>query len=187
MPDHSSPAKILLTSNRRSNLTLDLHCPSLQVVSSQGLKNFSRVRTALEEHYFTHSSKTFQFLAICLLLLVGELRREITQLMKSIPWPVFRDIASASIGPRSSLATGPEELEASKWELEEDTERFIQAAEVGIALVWWRVEDLILCPRKSSNRTRGPPIMFSYSPQAFRMEEWKTQIPRLLLQPLYRA
>jgi leukotriene-A4 hydrolase len=55
--------------------------------------------------------------------------------MKSIPLPVFRDIASASIGPRSSLATGPEELEASKWELEEDTERFIQAAEVRIALV----------------------------------------------------
>jgi leukotriene-A4 hydrolase len=41
-----------------------------------------------------------------------------------------RDIASAAIGPRSSLATGPEELESAKWELEADTERFIQAAEV---------------------------------------------------------
>lgn len=47
----------------------------------------------------------------------------------------IRDIATASIGPRSSLATGPEELEASKSELEEDTEHFIQAAEVNNALV----------------------------------------------------
>lgn len=41
------------------------------------------------------------------------------------------DIATASIGPRSVVATGPEEIQGSKWELEADTERFIQAAEVG--------------------------------------------------------
>lgn len=40
------------------------------------------------------------------------------------------DIATASIGPRSTVATGPEELKDAKWELEEDTERFIQTAEV---------------------------------------------------------
>ena len=40
------------------------------------------------------------------------------------------DIAMASIGPRSLVATGPEELCDAKWELEEDTERFILAAEV---------------------------------------------------------
>lgn len=40
------------------------------------------------------------------------------------------DIAMASIGPRSTVAAGPEELQGAKWELEEDTERFIQAAEV---------------------------------------------------------
>ena len=45
-----------------------------------------------------------------------------------------RDIATASIGPRSTIATGPEELQESKWELELDTERFIQAAEVHLAL-----------------------------------------------------
>ena len=44
------------------------------------------------------------------------------------------DIATASVGPRSTVATGPEEIQASKWELEEDTERFIQAAEVRIAM-----------------------------------------------------
>ncbi|KAI9879447.1 MAG: hypothetical protein M1830_008494 [Pleopsidium flavum] len=40
------------------------------------------------------------------------------------------DIATASIGPRSTVATGPEEIGASKWELEADTEKFIQTAEV---------------------------------------------------------
>lgn len=68
---------------------------------------------------------------------------------EGITWPLrpiylygVRDIATASIGPRSSLATGPEELEAAKWELEEDTEHFIQAAEVYIALVDKKVADL---------------------------------------------
>ena len=42
----------------------------------------------------------------------------------------FRDIATASIGPRSVVATGPGELEACQWEVEPDTERFIQIAEV---------------------------------------------------------
>ena len=40
------------------------------------------------------------------------------------------DIATASIGPRSLVATGPEELKDAKWELEDDTERFLKAAEV---------------------------------------------------------
>ncbi len=40
------------------------------------------------------------------------------------------DIATASVGPRSLVATGPEEIQASKWEFEADTERFIQTAEV---------------------------------------------------------
>ncbi|MCJ1328022.1 hypothetical protein MMC10_004697 [Thelotrema lepadinum] len=39
------------------------------------------------------------------------------------------DIATASIGPRSVVAAGPEELCAAKWELEDDMERFIEAAE----------------------------------------------------------
>ena len=43
------------------------------------------------------------------------------------------DIAMASIGPRSVVATGPEELCASKWELEDDMERFIEAAEVNVS------------------------------------------------------
>lgn len=40
------------------------------------------------------------------------------------------DIATAPIGPRSVVATGPGEIQDAKWEFEEDMERFIQAAEV---------------------------------------------------------
>ena len=40
------------------------------------------------------------------------------------------DLAIASIGPRSLVATGPEEIVAAKWEFEADTERFLRAAEV---------------------------------------------------------
>lgn len=36
------------------------------------------------------------------------------------------DLASASVGPRSTVWTGPEELKASQWEFEKDTEAFIQ-------------------------------------------------------------
>lgn len=44
------------------------------------------------------------------------------------------DIASTSIGPSSQVATGPEELAAAKWELEDDMERFIEVAEVSYSL-----------------------------------------------------
>ena len=40
------------------------------------------------------------------------------------------DISCTAIGPRSSLWTGPDELEICQKELEGDTEKFIKAAEV---------------------------------------------------------
>ena len=100
----------------------------------------------------------------------------------------IRDIATASIGPRSSLATGPEELEASKWELEEDTEHFIQAAEVYIALINKTNEGgFDFFSRESFYHTCGLPTMFSCFPQAFPMAEWRTRILRLLRLLLYLA
>lgn len=39
------------------------------------------------------------------------------------------DLASASIGPRSIVVTGPEELSGAKWELENDMEHFLEVAE----------------------------------------------------------
>ena len=44
------------------------------------------------------------------------------------------DIAKAPIGPRSVVATGPKELKAAQWELEESTERYIETVEVCIAV-----------------------------------------------------
>ena len=40
------------------------------------------------------------------------------------------DIAKAPIGPRSVVATGPKELKAAQWELEESTEKYIETVEV---------------------------------------------------------
>ena len=44
------------------------------------------------------------------------------------------DISRATIGPRSSVWTGPDELENCQKELEGDTEKFIQAAEVSTGM-----------------------------------------------------
>lgn len=44
------------------------------------------------------------------------------------------DIAKAPIGPRSVVATGPKELKAAQWELEESTEKYIKTVEVSTVL-----------------------------------------------------
>ena len=59
------------------------------------------------------------------------------------------NIAKATIGPRSCVATNPEKLGAAKWELEEHTERFLQAAEKvvrGVPYVWSAYNVLVLPP-----------------------------------------
>jgi leukotriene-A4 hydrolase len=59
------------------------------------------------------------------------------------------DIATAAIGPRSLVATGPEELEASKWEFEEHMEPYLQAAEKTLQTVpyaWTTYNVLVLPP-----------------------------------------
>ncbi|KAK5172421.1 hypothetical protein LTR04_005561 [Oleoguttula sp. CCFEE 6159] len=56
------------------------------------------------------------------------------------------DLASASIGPRSTVWTGPEELQAAKWELEESTETFIQAAEMIVYPYAWTTYNVLVLP-----------------------------------------
>lgn len=59
------------------------------------------------------------------------------------------DIQTASIGPRSKVATGPDELKAAQWELGGDMEAFIEAAESLIPSVpyaWGTYNVLILPP-----------------------------------------
>lgn len=40
------------------------------------------------------------------------------------------DIVEATVGPRSVVATSPDKLQECQWELEADTERFIDTIEV---------------------------------------------------------
>ncbi|KAL8906049.1 MAG: hypothetical protein Q9207_002279 [Kuettlingeria erythrocarpa] len=71
---------------------------------------------------------------------------------QSIPIPSYLfalasgDIATAPIGPRSVVATGPEELDASRWELEADTEHFIQVAEKFVYDYAWTAYNVLVLP-----------------------------------------
>lgn len=56
------------------------------------------------------------------------------------------DLASASIGPRSTVWTGPEELKASQWEFEHDTEAYIQAAEKIVYPYAWTTYNVLVLP-----------------------------------------
>lgn len=67
-----------------------------------------------------------------------------------------RDISEAAIGPRSIVATSPDKLQECQWELEADTEKFINAIEVrGIDCL----VELADSRRKSSIPTCGANIM----------------------------
>jgi leukotriene-A4 hydrolase len=57
------------------------------------------------------------------------------------------DLASASIGPRSTVWTGPEELTDCQWEFEADTEAYIQTAEkIVYPYAWTQYNVLVLPP-----------------------------------------
>jgi leukotriene-A4 hydrolase len=71
---------------------------------------------------------------------------------QEIPMPSYLfaiasgDIATASVGPRSLVSTGPEELSAAKWELEADTEKFIEVAEKLIYPYQWTQYNVLVLP-----------------------------------------
>jgi leukotriene-A4 hydrolase len=71
---------------------------------------------------------------------------------QGIPMPSYLfaiasgDIATASIGPRSLVSTGPEELSDAKWELEADTEKFIEVAEKLIFPYQWTQYNVLVLP-----------------------------------------
>ncbi|MCJ1389402.1 hypothetical protein MMC18_002259 [Xylographa bjoerkii] len=92
----------------------------------------------------------------------------------ALPFPLYpantcqlikdSDIATASIGPRSSVATGPEELSDAKWELEEDMERFIQTAEKIIQTnpyAWTTYNVLVLPPSFPYGGMENPVFTFA--------------------------
>ncbi|KXT07826.1 hypothetical protein AC579_9689 [Pseudocercospora musae] len=71
---------------------------------------------------------------------------------QEIPMPSYLfalasgDLASASIGPRSTVWTGPQELKASQWEFEKDTEAYIQAAEKIVYPYAWTTYNVLVLP-----------------------------------------
>ncbi|KAK5111638.1 hypothetical protein LTR62_004742 [Meristemomyces frigidus] len=71
---------------------------------------------------------------------------------QKIPMPSYLfalasgDIACASIGPRSTVWTGPEELTGSQWEFEADTEAYIQAAEKIVYPYAWTTYNVLVLP-----------------------------------------
>ncbi|KAJ9615028.1 Leucyl aminopeptidase yscIV [Cladophialophora chaetospira] len=56
------------------------------------------------------------------------------------------DIATAKVGPRSIVATGPDELKECKWELEEDTEKFLKAGESLVYPYAWGEYNVLVLP-----------------------------------------
>jgi leukotriene-A4 hydrolase len=82
----------------------------------------------------------------------GEAGTLLYSFYQEIPMPSYLfaiasgDIATASIGPRSVVSTGPEELSAAKWELEADTEKFIEVAEKLIYPYQWTQYNVLVLP-----------------------------------------
>jgi leukotriene-A4 hydrolase len=65
------------------------------------------------------------------------------------------DIVTAPIGPRSTVATGPDELKESQWELKEDMERFMEVAEsIVFPYKWGQYNVLVLPPSFPYGGTR---------------------------------
>ncbi|RDA93652.1 hypothetical protein CP533_4865 [Ophiocordyceps camponoti-saundersi (nom. inval.)] len=56
------------------------------------------------------------------------------------------DIATAPIGPRSLVATGPNELADCKWELEQDMEKFMDVAEKLVFPYKWGQYNVLVLP-----------------------------------------
>ena len=56
------------------------------------------------------------------------------------------DIVTAPIGPRSVVAAGPNEIEASKWELERDMEKFMEIAENLVFPYRWGAYNVLVLP-----------------------------------------
>ena len=56
------------------------------------------------------------------------------------------DLKSASIGPRSEVVSGPEEVAQCKWELENDMEKFLEAAESIVFKYQWGTYNVLVLP-----------------------------------------
>ncbi|KAJ6103246.1 hypothetical protein N7486_005673, partial [Penicillium sp. IBT 16267x] len=87
---------------------------------------------------------------------------------QSVPIPSYLfaiasgDVSQASIGPRSVVATSPDKLEECKWELEADTENFINTIEKIVSpYVWGQYNVLILPPSFPYGGMENPIFTFA--------------------------
>ncbi|KAI9048456.1 hypothetical protein LZ554_007292 [Drepanopeziza brunnea f. sp. 'monogermtubi'] len=87
---------------------------------------------------------------------------------QEIPMPSYLfaiasgDIATAAIGPRSLVSTGPEELQSAKWELEEDIEKYIEVAEkIVFPYKWTQYNVLVLPPSFPYGGMENPIFTFA--------------------------
>lgn len=82
----------------------------------------------------------------------GEGEEKIYLFEQTVPIPSYLfalasgDLAQASIGPRSFVATGPDELEACKWEFERDMEKFMEVAEGLVFPYKWGQYNVLVLP-----------------------------------------
>ncbi|KAL3424114.1 leukotriene a4 hydrolase [Phlyctema vagabunda] len=98
----------------------------------------------------------------------GETGTMLYSFRQEIPMPAYLfavasgDIATAAIGPRSFVSTGPEELLDAKWELEKDTEKFIQIAEeLVFPYAWTQYNVLVLPPSFPYGGMENPVFTFA--------------------------
>ncbi|KOS20126.1 Leukotriene A-4 hydrolase -like protein [Escovopsis weberi] len=56
------------------------------------------------------------------------------------------DVATASIGSRSDVVTGPNELDGCRWELERDMEKFLEVAEKLVSPYHWGQYNVLVLP-----------------------------------------
>lgn len=79
----------------------------------------------------------------------GAISTRLYKFEQKIPIPSYLfalasgDIAKAPIGPRSVVATGPKQLKAAQWELEESTEKYIETVEV--CTVIYAMKCVLMC------------------------------------------
>ncbi|KAI1380727.1 peptidase family M1-domain-containing protein [Hypoxylon crocopeplum] len=72
------------------------------------------------------------------------------------------DLATARIGKRSVVATGPEALEAAKWELEADIDKFLEVAEkIVFDYQWGEYNVLVLPPSFAYGGMENPIFTFA--------------------------
>lgn len=94
--------------------------------------------------------------------------KHLYQFRQKVPIPSYLfalasgDIAEAAIGPRSVVATSPDKLHECKWELEADTEKFINAIEKIIyPYIWGEYNVLVLPPSFPYGGMENPVFTFA--------------------------